>query len=142
MYLDPKGLVALWREGLLAQKVLAGQTRGYQHHPQLARFRACDDPVLAIGAYLAEVALEAERRGYKFDKSKVIVTGPCCRIAVTAGQLDYEWSHLRRKLGERAPQLLAAHADVVACETHPIFYVVPGEIEDWERPWRFVARRA
>ena len=38
---------------------------------------------LAIGAYLAEVALEAERRGYKFDKSKVAVTGPCARIAVT-----------------------------------------------------------
>lgn len=35
-YLDAKGLVALWREGLLAQAVLAGQTRGYKRHPQLA----------------------------------------------------------------------------------------------------------
>lgn len=133
-YLDPKGMVALWREGLLAQKVLLGQTRGYQHHPQLTRFRACGDPVLAIGVYLADVALEAERRGYNFDKSKVVLTGPCERIAVTSGQLDYEWSHLRRKLSERAPQLLAANTDVVARETHPLFCIVPGEIEAWERP--------
>ena len=27
-YLDAKGLVALWREGLLAQAVLKGQTKG------------------------------------------------------------------------------------------------------------------
>ncbi len=27
-YLDRQGLVALWREGLLAQEVLRGQTRG------------------------------------------------------------------------------------------------------------------
>jgi hypothetical protein len=34
-YLDPQGLVALWREALLAQAVLRGKTRGYKHHPQL-----------------------------------------------------------------------------------------------------------
>ena len=32
-YLDPRGLVALWREALLAQKVLLGRTRGYRAHP-------------------------------------------------------------------------------------------------------------
>jgi hypothetical protein len=35
-YLDPAGLVAVWREGLLARAVFAGQTTGYKHHPQLA----------------------------------------------------------------------------------------------------------
>jgi hypothetical protein len=39
MYLDGRGLVALWREALLAQAVLRGRTRGYRH-PQLARFRS------------------------------------------------------------------------------------------------------
>jgi hypothetical protein len=34
-HLDAKGLVALWREGLLAQKVQACETNGYRNHPQL-----------------------------------------------------------------------------------------------------------
>ncbi len=37
-YLDCKGLVALWREGFLAKKVLSNQTRGYKNYPQLLRF--------------------------------------------------------------------------------------------------------
>ena len=37
-YLDIKGLVACWREGLLARKVLLDQTKGYKNHPQLIRF--------------------------------------------------------------------------------------------------------
>jgi hypothetical protein len=50
--LDPKGLVALWREGLLAQKVLQGRTTGYRSHPQLHRFRQSGEPLAAIATYL------------------------------------------------------------------------------------------
>jgi len=50
--LDAKGLVAAWREGLLAQKVLhewcLGRDYAYQHHPQLARFQTEVDPAQAI----------------------------------------------------------------------------------------------
>jgi len=46
-YLDSRGLVALWREALLAQAVLRGETRGYRRHPRLARFRARPDPTAA-----------------------------------------------------------------------------------------------
>ena len=42
-YLDRQGLTAAWREGLLAQKVLTGTTKGYRNHPQLRRFRAAGD---------------------------------------------------------------------------------------------------
>jgi hypothetical protein len=42
-YLDRQGLTAGWREGLLAQKVLTGTTKGYRNHPQLRRFRAAGD---------------------------------------------------------------------------------------------------
>ena len=42
----PQGLVALWREALLARAVLRGKTRGYRHHPQLHRFRASATPVV------------------------------------------------------------------------------------------------
>lgn len=132
-YLDPKGLVALWREGLLAQKVLLGETKGYRQHPQLTRFRACGDPVLAIGNYLAQVAVEAERRGYNFDRSKLVLVGECARIAVTSGQLEYEWAHLLRKLGERAPDLLATRSNLLSYEPHPLFHLVSGDVEEWER---------
>jgi hypothetical protein len=63
-YLDSRGLVALWREALLAQAVLRGRTNGYVHHPQLQRFRAQPSPLGAIADYLRGVHLEAVRRGY------------------------------------------------------------------------------
>ena len=74
--MDLKGLVAVWREGLLARAVLRDATRAYRRHPQLARFRDSPTPMSAINSYLREVAEEADRRGYRFDKSK---TGPVRR---------------------------------------------------------------
>src|SRR5262245_66557649 len=97
-YLDAQGLVALWREALLARAVLRGKTRGYRHHPQLARFRAHVSPRLAISAYLAAIHAEAEARGYEFDRRKVGVVRSVPVIPVTRGQLDHEWAHLRKKL--------------------------------------------
>ena len=69
--LDQKGLVALWREALLAQKVLQGKTKGYRYHPQLQRFRQSKTPLTTISAYLWAVHDEASRRGYSFDSSKI-----------------------------------------------------------------------
>src|SRR5687768_9974601 len=89
-YLDPKGLVACWREALLAQKVLSGATRGYRNHPQLLRFRSASDPMAAIAAFLHGIAIEAERRGYKFDIRKIAETRSAEKILETRGQLDYE----------------------------------------------------
>lgn len=132
-YLDPKGLVALWRETLLAQKVLLGQTKGYTAHPQLHRFRECADPVLAIGTYLREVAAEAARRGYEFDDSKIVCFDDRLKIPVQRGQIQYEWAHLLRKLKERAPHLHDACASLVRPMPHPLFRIVPGDIEHWER---------
>ena len=62
-YLDPKGLVALWREALLARAVLRGETSGYTRHPQLERFRSHEKPLFALDAYLAVVFDEAVSRG-------------------------------------------------------------------------------
>ena len=70
-YLDAKGLVALWREALLAQKVLQGGTKGYKHHPQLLRFSETKNPPAALASYLKAVHEESVRRGYKFDVSKI-----------------------------------------------------------------------
>jgi hypothetical protein len=74
-YLDAQGLVALWREGLLAQKVIAGGTRAYTRHPQLTRFRQHAEPLPLIAAYLCGVADEAARRGYQFDGTSQAMSG-------------------------------------------------------------------
>ena len=133
-YLDAKGLVALWREALLAQAVLGGKTAGYRHHPQLHRFRAQPSPLRAIAAYLRVVHAEAATRGYRFDASKISAGRTAPRIAVTRGQLHFEWRHLMAKLEARAPAWRSALGTPDAVAPHPLFRVVPGEVADWERP--------
>ncbi len=132
-YLDRAGLVALWREALLAQAVLRGATRGYRRHPQLDRFRNHADPEGAIAAYLEEVHREAHRRGYRFDEAKIGRGRPAHPIAVTRGQLRYEREHLLKKLRVRNPDRCDALRIVDEPEPHPLFTVVTGEIEPWER---------
>jgi hypothetical protein len=131
-YLDARGLVALWREALLAQKVLQGATKGYRHHPQLTRFRAASHPQAAIASYLFVVLAEAKNRGYAFDASKIPrkrMHGP---IDTTEGQLLYEWQHLKRKLRQRDPK---RYKDLRALKVplqHPLFRIVRGAVEEWE----------
>ena len=132
-YLDPQGLVALWREALLAQKVLCGETRGYRSHPQLTRFRAQSQPVAAIGAYLHAVRAEAVRRGYSFDETKIIHRAVHSKIHVTVGQIEYEWKHLLAKLSTRNSALHEKFRTVSFPIVHPLFRVIPGSIETWER---------
>lgn len=132
-YLDSKGLVAVWREGLLAKKVLEGKTRGYTKHPQLLRFRDQPNPVDTIERYLASILAEANSRGYAFDATKIrSVESTVPELTVTSGQLAFETSHLLRKLQMRDAQKF----DTVSLESqlvaHPIFSVVPGPVERWE----------
>ena len=131
-YLDPSGLTACWREGLLARKVLAGATSGYRNHPQLLRFRQASSPLAAIDSYLHGVCDEADRRGYRFDRSKLGIPDPSLHIPVTDGQLLYEMEHLRKKLQKRRPAAYAAILHVEAIEPHPLFTVTAGGIENWE----------
>lgn len=134
-YLDAKGLVALWRETLLALKVLQGGTRGYRNHPQLQRFREQPDPVCALAGYLREVRQEALARGYRFDPAKIPdAEAHPETIPVASGQVDYEWEHLLRKLAKRDPDRAVRHAAVTAPDVHPLFRVVPGPVAGWERP--------
>ena len=131
-YLDAKGLVAAWREALLAQKVLQGATRGYRNHPQLARFKAQPEAVGALGEFLRGLVAEAEAREYNFDHSKIAVTKPVEKIPATRGQLLFEWEHLRRKLRLRDPARLRTLARLEVPEPHPMFVIVPGPVEPWE----------
>jgi hypothetical protein len=137
-YLDPRGLVALWREALLAQAVLRGQTRGYIHHPQLLRFKQTRNPIQAIAFYLQIVHDEATVRGYHFDRRRIartgIVSGKPLEIPVTRGQLRYEWNHLQSKLAKRDSKWLEAIEKTARRkDPSPIFQVVPGPVEAWEK---------
>ena len=132
-YLDPQGLVALWREALLAHAVLSGRTRGYRNHPQLERFRVLPDSCFAVSGYLQGVHAEAVVRGYAFDRSKFVCAQTPAPLAVTAGQLAYEWEHLMRKLAIRSPALHDQWRLIGSPECHPMFRIQPGPIESWER---------
>lgn len=132
--LDRQGLLAVWREGLLAQKVLAGETRGYRNHPQLQRFREHVAPRSAIAHYLHAIADEADRRGYRFDRARIGKSEPAATpIPVTTGQLRFEARHLRAKLAERAPETLTRGRLAPVPPPHPLFRVRPGPVADWER---------
>lgn len=134
-YLDPQGLVALWREALLASAVLRGNTRGYRNHPQLDRFRVQSAPLSAIDAYLLALHAEAVSRGYRFDRNKIGRTRTQITIPVTADQVQFEWQHLLRKLSARNPALHDRWcSEVIRPECHPLFHVHPGPVETWERP--------
>lgn len=131
-YLDAIGLVALWREALLAQAVLHGETRGYRHHPQLRRFLDSADPRRSIAAFLWPVQHEAVRRGYRFDAGKIRGPAGAPTLTVSAGQLAYEWQRLTARLSLRAPEWLARLGGDLPPDPHPLFTVVPGNVAAWE----------
>ncbi|MGE5380021.1 MAG: pyrimidine dimer DNA glycosylase/endonuclease V [Methylocystaceae bacterium] len=132
-YLDQQGLTALWREGLLAQKVLRGETRGYRNHPQLIRFQETVNPEAAIGRYLEHVYFEAVSRGFKYQREKILNSDFSGRIMVTRGQLDYEFWWLLTKLQYRQPEKYQAIYQICNPAPHPIFEVINGGIASWER---------
>lgn len=124
--------MALWREGLLAKAVLSGSTKGYRHHPQLERFRRCGNPLEMIDAYLYHVFLEASARGYRFDETKIEKRAMNLAQPIRRGQLTYEWAHLLSKLWTRdRKRWLRERQKAPKC--HPIFRVVSGAVEPWER---------
>jgi hypothetical protein len=131
-YLDVRGLCGLWREALLAQKVLRGETKGYRNHPQLTRFLAHPQPLEAISTYLLAVYAEGEKRGYRFDREKILTSKQAQPIPAARGQLLYEWAHLQKKLELRAPELFVYYQDVSIPEPHPLFTIVEGDVESWE----------
>ncbi len=131
-YLDTMGLVALWRETLLAKHVLEGRTKGYKNHPQLNRFKKTKDPINSINYYLSAIYKEATERKYSFDKNKIDWDFKSLKISVTSGQVDYEIEHLRKKLFKRDSLKFKEIKKLNTLDTHPMFKIRDGEIEDWE----------
>jgi hypothetical protein len=132
-YLDAKGLVALWRETLLAKLVLDGKTKGYRHHPQLERFRKLKRPTDGVHQYLAVIFDESVRRGYQFDSTKFRKPDAAQKIPVHRGQLEYEFRHLLEKLRVRDPTLHKKYKNTTKIDPHPMLRIVRGDIEPWEK---------
>ncbi|MGL4595693.1 MAG: pyrimidine dimer DNA glycosylase/endonuclease V [Thermoguttaceae bacterium] len=140
-YLDTRGLLAVWREGLLAKCVLEGKTKGYKHHPQLDRFKCQKKPIEAISEYLSAIFAESKRRNYHFDGSKIgdqTVIAESKRknliaIPVTEGQVIYEYEHLLQKLEQRDKEAAEKLRKRRFPMLHPIFFSIPGDVETWER---------
>ena len=133
-YLDRQGLLALWRETLLAQKVLAKKTTGYKNHPQLTRFKETNDPMHYIARYLYSIHQEANNRDYNFDSKKI---GPLKNnlknITVKSGQINYEFQHLLAKLKTRDQERYNRLKDEDNIKLNPLFKVIKGDIESWEK---------
>ncbi|MEM1610756.1 MAG: pyrimidine dimer DNA glycosylase/endonuclease V [Sulfolobales archaeon] len=134
-YLDPIGLIALWRESILALRVLEGLTRGYRNHPQLSRFKNSREPLRSINTYIYYIWLEGRRRGYRFSDSKFNrgLVDLSLRLPVSDAQLRYEVLHLLKKLYIRSREWFLDLVEQGCFEPHPLFYVVPGDIEPWEK---------
>ena len=131
-YLDSKGLVALWREGLLALNVLQDTTKGYKNHPQLIRFKSSKNPVQTISSYLRAVVDEADMRGYNFKREKLPAKEPCISLTVTTGQIDYEYQHLLNKLKIRDESRYEQLMVEKKIKPHPLFNIKAGAVESWE----------
>lgn len=132
-YLDARGLVALWREALLARAVLRGGTKGYRNHPQLVRFQAQSNPQAAIESYLATVYEESQRRGYRFDGAKLSSQHSAPIIPETEGQIRFEWQHLLHKLKLRDPDRYDKLRSIDLPDLHPLFHLIHGRVREWER---------
>ena len=131
-YLDSKGLVALWRETLLAKHVLEGKTDGYKNHPQLNRFKQAQHPIDCINQYLLHVYLEATIRGYNFNEHNFERDFIPSSLTVTSGQMKYETTHLINKLKIRNVKNFHELMKITLVEPHPLFKLVEGDIEGWE----------
>jgi hypothetical protein len=134
-YLDKQGLGGCWREALLAQKVLAGETKGYKNHSQLIRFKSTSDPLSYISSFLLSIHEESKKRGYKYDSSKILpIKSIETKIPVTRGQLLYEFNHLLyNKLQRRSYDRFCEYKSIIKPKVNPFFKLVPGPIENWEK---------
>lgn len=129
-FLDVKGLSGLWREALLAKKVLQKKTKSYKNHPQMKRFKSL--PLKYINTYLYHIYKESCRRGYCFDKRKINKPFTKKKISVTDKQLEYEFKHLKKKLKNRN-KIKYNEIKKLKPKPHPLFRVKKGKIEDWEK---------
>lgn len=132
-YLDVKGLSGLWRESLLARKILLGKTKAYANHPQMCRFHALRKPLPAIDTYLKHIYIESCNRGYCFNRKKFGNKFRTAKINIKKGQIEYEFKLLKKRLKIRAKEKYKELIKVKKIAPNPLFKIVKGKIESWEK---------
>ena len=99
----------------------------------MIRFKRQNNPSASINTYLRYILIEAKSRKYNFDRAKLRRVRNKSRIEVSAGQLSFEFKHLKRKLRKRNPEKYREIRDLVAIDPHPLFIIREGGIEGWEK---------
>jgi Pyrimidine dimer DNA glycosylase len=138
--LDQRGLCGLWREVLVGLRAFEkGPGAPWYNHPQLTRFKQHPNGLGVLAEYAEYVLNEGHKRGYKFNARHldpylelydVNFTGA---IQVTEGQFGYEIEHFMRKLAIREPIRYTNYLNEPKFSPHPIFTIVDGDIESWEK---------
>lgn len=132
-YLDNIGIVACWREALLAKHVLLNLTKGYKNHPQLIRFKESSSEIDYINYYLNEIYLESKNRNYHFNFKKIgEFKKNLKKLEITNKQIEYEFKHLIKKLKIRSYKKYKELKKIDIIESNNLFKIIPGEIESWE----------
>lgn len=129
-YLDTKRLTAQWREALLCKNVIEGKTKGYVNHPQFIRIKNHNKPIEFINAYLLTIWEEANKRLFKYDKSKIDMDKAILfknKMEVSDKQLEYEYYHMMLKSGK------IEHILINEIESNPLFNIIEGDIMIYER---------
>jgi hypothetical protein len=130
------GLGAQWREGLLAQKVVQGNTKGWRNHPQLNRFKEHCDSLEAAGYYLLHIHLESRQRGYNYNFTKILKPVESVeKINLNRGQLIYEYDILQERLSKRSPEKYLENLRITEITPHPLFKPIDGPPELWEKSY-------
>jgi hypothetical protein len=132
-YLDSKELLNLWNETIQAKNEFLTKFSGHFSNKQLERFLDLKNPLEAINSYMSSIYREAVKRDFSVDDSFMDWDfDDSIQIPVTAGQISHEISKLKSRLRERDEKKLQKLNGRTFLELHPIFYSVPGTIEEWE----------
>ena len=139
--LDDKELKTLWKEGIKAvkafRKLYHGERPKQVEHPQLRRFRRSGGFTI-LREMLEQVYIEAQKRdievnhkpiefkGYKYQLAKRA-------LAVTSGQLSFEFGLLQSKLMTRAPQKFQDNEALTVIPCNPALIEIDGDVEVWEK---------
>lgn len=147
-YLDNIGLARLYNEGIGGIRAIRGEQKMHLNHPQLTRFKVCCDnhTYIILSAYLRVVHNELELRGMVNDgkfKHDLLLnylfqnTKDLFNITVNSSQINGEIVHFINKtktqkgryINDNLKQAIAAKNIL----PHPLFTVVPGPVESWEK---------
>lgn len=121
-YLDKHALIALWREGLLAQKALSDGASVGKDSVHLVNFKNKANPVRAIGSYLSFVAAEGAKQGCRLNHERILHPNfDNGFMEADAEQMVVEFEQLKARLKMRDKPKFKTLKDMRKIEANPVF---------------------